>query len=342
MKKRNVLAGILAGSMIFSLAACGGAAQSGSAGEPEKVVLKLSTVKSSDSYPVKFANELAEKVKSQTDGQIEIQVYADGQLGGQTELVTGLQAGTIDMSYFSVQGMESIFPEVCLLGTFFTLQSEDGAEKVWNSDFGQKIISEDLREQCGIRTFDCTFEGYREIFTKTPIDSYDQLSGLKLRVPEVPMLTASFSALGTNPTSMSTGDVYTSLQTGVIDGLDMDIDGFRSNKLYEQCKYIFMSNHALTMSTFMINENKFQSLSSEQQEILTNCINETCADMREYYKNYKEETLKFFEDNGVTITIPSDAEQQKALELVRSVSVDYIKDFGDASTLEEIVKIQNS
>ena len=157
-----------------------------------------------------------------------------------------------------------------------------------------------------------------------------------MRVPEVPMFIVSFEALGANPTPMAFSEVYTGLQTGIIDGLEYDMNSLVEYNLQDHCKYCYETNHGVSIMDFFVSDMFWQGLTEEQQEIiLTNC-QETAASLNEKYYEKKEESVKQLEEAGVTFVTPSEEDKAAIDEAVEPVLLDHIADYATQEDLDEL------
>ena len=330
MKTRHIFTALIGAAL------CSVLSMSALAGD---VTIKLATTKASGSFAVAGLERFKEKVEAATDGSVTVEVYPDGQLGGQNEVFEGLEMGTVEMSYIAAGASDSFYPGTTLLGALFTMRDEDHALKIFTSEKAASIY-EEMTAQIGVRYLSFSIEGARNIWSKAPVEKLEDLKGLKMRVPEIPMFVNSFEALGVNPTPMAITDVYTALQTGVIDGLEYDMTGVVDFNFYDHCQYCYQTNHGVSILTFAVAENFWQGLTPEQQEAIQTAADEVSAELNEEYYVAKEESIKTLEEKGVTFVELTDEDRQTVNELVRPIVLENIKTAGTEEDLQALIDLQ--
>ena len=348
--KKKVLATLLAGILAATaLMGCGGAASStaeapkesaAAAGEKAaandpKITIKLASTKASENYMYKGMEKFKEIAETESGGSITVELYPASQLGGQDEIVEGMRMGTIEGAFLGPAVAESFYPKASIPSLLFLAKNEDHALKIWQSDYGQAIC-EELKTTLNAHCLDFFIEGARNTWTVKECTKLEDLKGVKLRVPGVPTFVAAFTALGCNPTPLSMSEVYTGLQTGVVEGLENDTSSVLSNNFSDHCKYCYKTNHGVSVMTFMIAETVWQGLTDAQRAVLEQASKES-ADMLNsmYYDELakSEETLKGM---GVTFTTPTDEEFAKMAELLAPVIADAIDGLATPEEIEQL------
>ena len=301
--------------------------------------IKLSTTKATESYQYEALERFKAEVEETSGGSLTVELYPASQLGGQNETIEGMEMGTIEMAFISAGAAESFYPKSGLMGTLFTARDEDHALKIWQSEKGQEIVNE-MIDSLGIRMLDFSIEGVRSVWSKAEITGLDSLAGLKMRVPEVPMFINTFTALGVNPTPMALSEVYTGLQTNIIDGLEYDLNGVIEYNFIDHCKYCYETNHGVSIMAFVVGENFWQSLTDEERTAVADASAKISGEMvSEYYEKVEESRSKL-EEMGVTFVKPTDEEREHINELMTPIIVDYIKDYATEEDLEALRAIQ--
>ena len=305
----------------------------------DEITIKLSTTKSTESYQYTALERFKQEVEEQSGGELVVELYPASQLGGQNETIEGMEMGTIEMAFISAGAAEGFFPKSGLMGTLFTARDEDHALKIWKSEKGQEIVNE-MIDSIGIRMLDFSIEGVRSVWSKSEITGLDSLKGLKMRVPEVPMFINTFTALGVNPTPMALSEVYTGLQTNIIDGLEYDLNGTIEYNFTDHCKYCYETNHGVSIMAFIAGELFWQRLSDDQKALITEAAQKISAEMvDEYYEQVKESRTKL-EEMGVTFVKPTDEERTLINDLMTPIITDYIKDYATEEDLDALRAIQ--
>ncbi len=245
MKKFAAIA--LAATLVLGLAGCGssGSAQTSDTATAENPLVLTLAHGLSESHTVHIAmTEFAEKVEERTDGRIKIEIYPNGQLGSENENMEQLMAGVISMTKVSAPGLATYNEAYHTFGLPYIFDDTE--------DFYHKMDSQEMRdfflssEDDGFVTITYYTSGARSFYTKdTPIRTPDDLKGLKIRVQDMQSQTDMLEALGGTPVAMAYGDVYTSLQTGIIDGTENNETALTTGKHGEICKVFSMDQHAI-------------------------------------------------------------------------------------------------
>ena len=246
----------------------GTAGDSGSTnGDYPSVKLKLAHITPTDHMWHQASEKFKEELESITGGKMSVEIYPASQLGSEADMVQQVEAGSIDMAMITAAYLTSRTPEMAAWFApylFETLEETNAAAK---SDLGQEILKS--VEGTGLKGLTYLFAGQRTIVTKdVKINSTDDLKGLKLRVTPSPALQSFYKNAGAAPESLPLPEVYSALQTGVIDGMDMDLDATITNKYSEIAKYVAVTNHMVWPSTILTNEKKFGELSKDAQDAI--------------------------------------------------------------------------
>ena len=197
-------------------------------------------------------------------GTMRVEVLAGGLAGGEREIVESQQLGIMDMSI--VAGVLSVFdPAMMFVDWDFLFVNTDHVKEVFGGPIGQQI-SDRLLRTTNLRILGKFMRTPRIMTTSRPINNLDDLTGLRLRLPEMPARTALWAALGASPTPMAMPEVYSALQTGVIDGQENPISVILSARFYEVANYLALSNHSYGFMLFNIAEPVWQSFTPQQRD----------------------------------------------------------------------------
>lgn len=301
-------------------------------------VIKLASTKPTESFAYEGLEKFKSLVEERSNGSLIIELYPASQLGGQNETLEGMGMGTIEMCYVAAGAAEGFYPKSGLMGTLFTARDEDHAVKIWRSEMGQEIV-EEMASQIGVRFLDFSIEGVRNVWSKTPVAGLEDLKGLKMRVPEVPMFINTFQALGVNPTPMATSEVYTGLQTNIVDGLEYDVTGVIDQNFVDHCKYCYETKHGVSILAFGVAENFWNNLTEEQREIIRTAAEEISAELNETYYEKAKADRETLEEQGITFVAPTEAESEEIKELMEPIILDYIKDYATKEDLDALKAI---
>lgn len=296
-------------------------------------ILKLAMTKNEDSDMVKAAEKLSSLVARETEGRIRIEVYADSSLGDQAQFLRGMELGTVEMCLVSMGTLEEFDPGFSMLGPIFIIEDEEHATAIYESDTGRKIL-EQLEENTGLISLAEVYEGYRNIWSKEPVEDITKLNGLRIRVPDNDLLIQAFSALGAQPVPLAWNEVYSSLQAGAIDAIEIDTESIVNNGIYKAVSYCTETRHLFSDCNFMITGKAMNALSAEEQEILKRCSKEAGDYAKKLYKEHQEEYIEFLRNQGVVFRKPDSEEQIQAETIIEQINREYMKERGIEEDIE--------
>jgi tripartite ATP-independent transporter DctP family solute receptor len=258
-----------------------------------KTTLKLATVTPSHHAYNDGAREFARLVGEATKGEVVVKVYPGGQLGkGERELLEGMQVGTIDAAIISTGPVSNFSPDMGVLDLPFLFVDNANVDAALDGPVGRQLM--DGLESAGLKGLAFMENGFRN-FTNSaqPLKQPTDFKGLKLRTMENPVHLASVRQLGAQATPMSWGEVYTSLQTGVIDGQENPVAIIHANKMSEVQKYLTMSGHFYSPAPLVMSLKKFKKLKPEFQSIFLDAAIKAAAFER---KVIRDNEVKMLED----------------------------------------------
>jgi tripartite ATP-independent transporter DctP family solute receptor len=219
--------------------------------------------------------EAASAVLEQTGGRLNIQVFPASQLGGDNDLLSQVRSGAVE--FFPAPGLilASVLPVTAIDGMGFAFANYDKVWEAMDGDLGVYVRGQ-IMEKTPLVAMDKMWDlGYRQITNSMrPINTAEDLIGLKLRVPGAPALLSLFQSLGVAPVSMQFGEVYTALQTKVVDGQENPFAQIDTGKFYEVQKYLSLTNHVWDGFWIVANGNAWKRLPKDIQEVVNRVFNE--------------------------------------------------------------------
>lgn len=302
----------LAGSL---LAGCG--SDKKEADSQKKMVLKYGEL-NPEGHPMALAaNELAKIVKEKSNGRIEIQVYPSGQLGDEKTEIQGVQMGAIDLTRANTISLGDYgVKKMNLFGLPFVFKDRDHIWKVLDSDIGKDML--DSVQQSGAKMVGIGWmeEGARSFFFRDKaVKNIADLKGLKIRVPQTQIMMDTVAAFGASPTPISYSELYSSLQTGVVDGAENPPTGYVANNFNEVAKYYSLNNHVYSPSVIVVSESTWGKLSPDDQKLLKDAMKQVEKYNRENSAKADKEALDQAAKKGAVITdIPDKTEWQNAVK----------------------------
>jgi tripartite ATP-independent transporter DctP family solute receptor len=314
---------VLTGGLLAGLAAD---AQAGA-----KQTLKLGTILPTDNILTQNAQEFAKRVAALTKGEVEVVVYPNSQLGNERDLLEGLQLGTVQMAEVS-GGVMSIFaPEAGVFSLPFLFHDWDHLDKALKSPPAGRLADITLKKT-NVRTLGWMEQGFRvTLTTKKPIQSLKDFERLKIRLPEDKVLIRTFQLVKAAPTVIPWGEVYTSLQTGVVEGMEATPPGLYTMKFYEVANYIAETNHQHAVVGLLISEKTFQSLSKAAQEAVVQAAKETLEINYRDARGSAQQSLELLKAKVKQTTSPDMKPFQDAVQPL-------YKEFADQTGTGEIIR----
>lgn len=300
------------------LSGCGGPSGetqtqgAGTADEPLKIQLAHADTESEDGIHQKMAVLFQGYVSDLSGGTMEIEIVGNGQLGGERDLVEGMQLGTIEMASTANMVLSNFDPRFAVLDLPYLITDYETAYRVLDSDVIQDL-QDSFAEQSGVRVLAYGQGGFRQVIGNVAVNSLADMHGMKVRVPESDIYIDTFSALGANPTPLAYSETFTALQQGTVDAFEITPAVVLSAGFWEVCSDMNMTNHLFSPNPLMISENLFQSLTEEQQDILTEAAAKAAADQRQWLEDGEADTMAQLEEKGMTINYPDLEELQNAV-----------------------------
>lgn len=273
----TVLLGMVLAASVFG----GGEQQaSGGGGSQQPITLRYAELNPDGHIMDLCADHFAELVKQKSGGRITIQVFPAGQLGDEKTVYQGLQIGSVDLCRGNTNSMVDFgVRKITLFGLPFIFRDRDHLWKVLNSEIGEEFLKEMEDIKSGMVGLFYLDEGSRNFFTarRYVINSIDDYRGLKLRVPTTELMSDTVAALGVQSTPISFSELYSALQTGVVDGAEQPHSGYFSNKFYEVAPNYILSGHTYSPGIVLASEITWKKLSPEDQALIREAARETEA-----------------------------------------------------------------
>lgn len=295
---KKMLCAMIAVTLILGLAACGGGGQSSTApapapapsaappasqgGEPAPaapsdvasdphVTLVYAEVNPLETIVGQTGTAFKEKVEELSGGSITIDIQASGVLGSENDVLDTMLGGgdTIDMSRISAFALTSYGAEKStLLSIPYTFVDREHFWAFANSDLAPEFLNEPAELGLGVRGLFYGEEGFRHFFTSKPVASIEDLAGMKLRVSNDPIMNGMVQGLGANPTVVSFGELYSALQTNVVDGAEQPIANYKANAFPEVADNLILDGHTLGAIQVIISDAAWNKLTENQQQVL--------------------------------------------------------------------------
>ena len=265
----------------------------------------LATASPEDTVTQLYAEKFAEEVYRLSDGEMEIEIYSNSSLGGDTELLESVMCGDIPFVVQNTAPQVSYFPRLCLFDLPCVFDNLDDLHEVLdNEEFMEKI--NEIYAEKGVTLLGMSDQNYRVMTSNVKVESLEDFSGIKIRTMENSYHMAFWKAIGANPTPMSFSEVYIGLQQNTIDAQENPYEVIVSNKFYEQQKYVIQTNHLPHLLSLITNSEFLEGLTEEQQEIIAEAAATACEYAREQAAERVEERIATCEENGCEVVEISD------------------------------------
>ncbi|MFT3963256.1 TRAP transporter substrate-binding protein [Propionivibrio sp.] len=283
----------------------------------------------------KAVMRFAELVKERSNGEIEIKVFANGVLGGEREMLEQVQNGVLEMTKASASPLETFSADYKVFNLPFVFRDRDHFFRVLTSPVGESILaSSKKRGFIGLAYYD---SGARSFYAKKPINTPDDLKGLKIRVQQSPTTIKMIQALGATPTPMAWGEVYSALQTGVVDGAENNVTALTNGRHGEVCKFYAETEHQIVPDVLVMSSVRWDSLKKQHQEI----IKKAAVDSYEYQKSLWGAFEKVEREKSLTLGVKFNTPNKPAfVAKVKPMMDEERKNAAIAKLLDEIAAVK--
>ncbi len=295
--------------------------------EPE-ITLVYAEVNPLDTIVGQTGTAFKEKVEELSDGKIKIDIQASGVLGSENDVLDTMLGGggTIDMSRISAFALTSYGGEKSkLLSIPYTFENR---EHFWNfatSDLAPEFLLEPHENGSGVRGLFYGEEGFRHFFATQSLDNgMEDLAGLKIRVSNDPIMTGMVEGLGASPTVVSFGELYSALQTGVVDAAEQPIANYKANAFQEVAPNLILDGHTLGAIQVVITDEAWDSLTAEQQDILMEAGEHASQFNRKISEEAENKVLDDLKAEGINVVEVTDKApwQEAVKDVIDSATAD--------------------
>ncbi|MDP3600867.1 MAG: TRAP transporter substrate-binding protein [Bosea sp. (in: a-proteobacteria)] len=316
--------GLLAGAAMLASVALPAAAQT---------VLRSTDIHPTDYPTVEAVRHISKLLEERTKGRIKINVFHSAQLGNEKDTIEQTRFGVIDLNRINMAPFNNLIPATNVPSLPFIFRSVAHMRTVMDGPIGDSILKEfEKHDLVGLAFYD---SGSRSFYnSKRPINTPADMKGMKIRVQQSDMFVALVSALGANATPMAFGEVYSALQTGVIDGAENNWPSYESTKHFEVSKFYSLTEHSLSPEVLVMSKRSFDKLSKEDQEIMKVAAKESVAKMRELWDAREKASEAKVKAGGAVINA---VEKQPFIDAMKPV---YDKFVTDAALKDLVAKIQ--
>lgn len=326
---------------LITLAACGrpdsagGDAEEGG-GESHKI--SIAHLVSEDQSSHIAAESFKEKVEEESDGQITVEIHPNGELyPSDREAIEAVQQGNVEMTIPAVASISSFNKDFMVFDLPFLFETYEQAYQVLDGEIGQGLL-DDLTEQ-NIKGLVFAENGFRHLSNNEgPVESLEDIQGLKMRTLESPVHTATFNALGMNASPFAFGELYTALQQGTYDAMEAPVSLFYTNKFFEVQDYLTLTSHVYAPTALLMNNEFYESLSPDLQELVVEASEEYRKEQRELAQEQDSKFLEELKAEGMEVNEPSEELMKSFRDEVEPV----YEEFKDEIGVDLLEDVQNA
>ncbi|MFC0560664.1 TRAP transporter substrate-binding protein [Halalkalibacter alkalisediminis] len=337
---KKLLGGVLMSTLLV-LGACGGGnggssnsnPASGDAEAPvaetvEAKIMKLAVATPDERSLTKGLVKFGESIEEQTGGSIDVEIYSNGSLGGDREVLEGIQLGTIQGTTVSTGPIAQFSSRFNVFDLPFLFPNTDIAYEILDGPVGEELLG-DLPEQ-GMIGLGYWENGFRHLTNDVKeVKTVDDIKGLKIRTLENNLHMDMWRELGANPTPIAYTELFAALQQRVVDGQENPVGNITTAKFYEVQKYLTKTGHIYNASPLLISKSFWDSLTDEEKEVVKKAAEEAKIYQRELNQQEDADATAQLIELGMTITELSSEEQAKMFELAQPVYGKYSAEIGE-------------
>lgn len=279
------------------------------------------TLRSSDTHPegyptVVAVQEMGKLLEERTNGRLCIEVFHSAQLGQEKDTIEQTQFGVIDMNRVSMGPFNNIIEETQVVSLPYVFRSVEHMHNVMDGPIGDEILAAfEQHDLVGLAYFD---GGSRSFYnSQKPITSMEDLAGMKFRVMQSDIFVDMVGALGANATPMPYGEVYSSIQTGVIDGAENNWPSYESSGHFEVAGYYTLDQHLIVPEVLVMSKASFDKLSADDQAIVRQAAKDAVPVMRALWAEREKVSEQKVRDAGVEVI--TDIDKTPFIEAMKPV-----------------------
>jgi tripartite ATP-independent transporter DctP family solute receptor len=300
--------GLLCLTLLLLLAGCQRAAED----KKPEYLLRFGHIANEKNIWHQAALKFAEEVHRRSAGRVEVKIYPNEQLGNEMDMVTGILGGSLDLMITGESLQNWSVPHAVLCATPYAIRDSEHLQKIAGGPIG-KEIEHQMLAVTGLRPLAWFERGARHLTSNRPVRHPDDLPGMTIRVPNVPLFVSTWSALGAKPTPMAFSEVFTALQQNTIHGQENPFALIRSAGLYEVQKYCSLTEHVKSWIYVVMGDARFQSLPPGLQEAVLESAKVMQSYEHQLFLEQEEKDFTFLKEKGMEfIEVDKAAFEQKA------------------------------
>ncbi|WP_426149750.1 TRAP transporter substrate-binding protein [Pseudomonas sp. DC3000-4b1] len=307
-------------------------------GAMAEVKIKFADVHPAGYPPVVAEQQMGKKLEDQSHGEISFKMFAGGVLGSEKEVVEQVQANAVQMTRVSLGIVGPVVPDVNVFNLPFIFRDHAHMRKVIDGDIGQEILDKITNSQFNLVALAWMDGGTRNLYTKKPVRDIADLKGMKIRVQGNPVFIDTVNAMGGNGIAMATGEIFSALQTGVIDGAENNPPTMLEHNHYQNAKFYTLTEHLILPEPVVISKVTWNKLSPDQQALVKKLAMEAQAEERVLWDKKSAESEAKLKAAGVEFITLSPEQKKAFYDATAQVRSKYGAPYADLITRIEAVK----
>jgi TRAP-type transport system periplasmic protein len=285
------------------------------------------------------AKKFGELLEQKSGGKMKAKAFGGGSLGGDAQVISSLQGGIVDMTLVSPGLLTGLIKEFSVFDLPFMFTSYREVDAVMDGPVGTRLL--DMLKDKGLIGLGYWDHGFRNITSaKRPINKMEDISGLKVRVIQIPIFIDTFSALGANPVPLPFPELYTALETGTVDGQENPFASIETSKFYEVQKYAATTGHVYNPLVAIFSKKVWDKLSEDERRIVQEAATEAGLYERKVSREANEKSMQTLRGEGMQITELSSEEIDRMRQKVKPVTDKYTQSIGPDLVAEVQAEIQ--
>lgn len=264
-------------------------------------------------YPtVKAVQFMSEQLSKATNGKFSIKVYPSSQLGSEKDTIEQIKLGAIDFNRLNSGTLNTICPAMTVPVLPFVFRDIDHMHRVLDGPIGDEILADCAPHgMIGLAFYD---SGSRSFYTVKPVRSLADLKGMKIRVQQSDVWVDMIKLLGANATPMPTGEVFTGLKTGLIDGAENNWPTYQTSHAYEVAKYYSLDDHSMAPDVLVMSKKVYDSFTPDEQALVRKAAKDSVPYMRKLWKELEDQSKDIVVKSGVEVITVDKAPFQAAMK----------------------------
>ena len=312
MHRKKLAAAFIAGAAALALTACGGNAEPGGGGNAAPQVFRLAFNQTEQHPHFKAAEEFGKRLKEATDGRYDIEVFANETLGGQSEVIQQVSDGSVELMYIGAPVMEGFNPDFIVFNLPYVFDSIEAQAAVFYDDEVMGDLKKSIEDSKHITVLSALHAGVRNVYNNKEIKTPADLAGQKIRVQQSDSQVEMIGLMGAQASPMSQGEVYTALQSKVLDGAENNETVYNALKHDEVAKVYNYTRHLMLPDYLLMSTDALNKMPEADREALLKLVPEIIKMADEGFEEFVAESRERSEATGATFNEDVDTAAFKA------------------------------